>query len=36
VTCVIDASVAAKWILPEAGSDRAVALRTTAEEMIAP
>ena len=36
MTCVIDASVAAKWILPEAGSDRAVALRTTAEEMIAP
>ena len=36
MTCVVDASVAAKWILPEAGSDRAVALRTTAEEMIAP
>ena len=36
MTCVIDASVAAKWILPEPDSDRAVALRTTGEEMIAP
>ena len=36
MTLVIDASVAAKWVLPEPDSGRAVALRSTGEEMIAP
>jgi predicted nucleic acid-binding protein len=34
VTIVIDASVAVKWIVPEAGSDAAAALRD--EELVAP
>jgi predicted nucleic acid-binding protein len=33
---VIDASVAVKWVLPEQGADRAAALRTTDEDLIAP
>ncbi|MFL6949285.1 MAG: type II toxin-antitoxin system VapC family toxin [Xanthobacteraceae bacterium] len=33
---VIDASVAAKWVLPEEGADRAAALRSTDEELTAP
>ena len=36
MTLVVDASVAAKWVLPEAGSDRAAALRLTGEPIIAP
>lgn len=32
---VIDASVAVKWVLPEAGSERAVAIRTD-DDLIAP
>ena len=33
---VIDASVAAKWVLPEHGTDLAVALRNGTDELIAP
>jgi predicted nucleic acid-binding protein len=33
---VIDASVAAKWVLPEQGADRAAALRSTDEDLVAP
>ena len=33
---VVDASVAAKWILAEADSDRAAALRSPADDFIAP
>jgi predicted nucleic acid-binding protein len=36
VTLVIDASVAAKWVLPEDGAEKAAALRDTAEDLIAP
>ncbi len=36
MTLVIDASVAAKWILPEAQSDKAVALRVQDPDLIAP
>jgi predicted nucleic acid-binding protein len=36
VTLVIDASVAAKWVLPEMLSERAEALRFTGEPLIAP
>jgi predicted nucleic acid-binding protein len=36
LTLVVDASVAAKWVLPEAGSDRAAELRLTGEPIIAP
>jgi predicted nucleic acid-binding protein len=36
LTFVVDASVAAKWVLPESDSDRAVALRGNGEDMIAP
>jgi predicted nucleic acid-binding protein len=35
MTLVIDASVASKWVLPEADSERAAALRGT-ESLIAP
>jgi predicted nucleic acid-binding protein len=35
VTIVVDASVAALWVLPQAGSDRAGALRTE-PRLIAP
>jgi predicted nucleic acid-binding protein len=35
MTLVIDASVASKWVLPEADSDKAAALRGT-EPLIAP
>jgi predicted nucleic acid-binding protein len=33
---VIDASVAAKWVLPEQGADRTAALRSTDEDLVAP
>jgi predicted nucleic acid-binding protein len=36
VTFVVDASVAAQWVLPEAQSDAANALRLTGEPIIAP
>ncbi len=36
MTIVVDASVAAKWILPEAGSSVAAALRPQDSELIAP
>jgi predicted nucleic acid-binding protein len=36
VTLVVDASVAAKWVLPEAHSDRAAKLGSGAEPIIAP
>jgi predicted nucleic acid-binding protein len=36
MTIVVDASVAVKWVLPEAGSDRAAAIRTTDADLIAP
>ena len=36
MTIVVDASVAAKWILPEAGSSVAAALRQQDSELIAP
>jgi predicted nucleic acid-binding protein len=36
VTLVVDASVAAQWVLPEPHSDRANALRLTGEPLIAP
>jgi predicted nucleic acid-binding protein len=36
VSLVIDASVAAKWVLPEAESDRAEALHVTGEPLVAP
>jgi predicted nucleic acid-binding protein len=36
VTLVIDASIAAKWVLPEHGTDLAVTLRNGRDELIAP
>jgi predicted nucleic acid-binding protein len=36
LTLVIDASVAVKWVLPEAGSERALALRNAPDHLIAP
>jgi predicted nucleic acid-binding protein len=36
MTTVVDASVAVKWVLPEADSDRAAAIRTTDDDLIAP
>jgi predicted nucleic acid-binding protein len=33
---VIDASVAAKWVLPEQGADQAAALRSSGDDLIAP
>jgi predicted nucleic acid-binding protein len=36
LTLVVDASVAAKWVLPEPGSAEAVALRTRDSDLIAP
>ncbi len=36
MTLVVDASVAAKWVLEEDGSDRAAALRGTGDDLIAP
>ncbi len=36
MTLVVDASVAVKWVLPELGSERAVAIRATDEDLIAP
>jgi predicted nucleic acid-binding protein len=36
MTIVIDASVAVKWVLPEVGSERAAAIRTADDDLIAP
>ena len=36
MTLVVDASVAAKWVLQEDGSDRAAALRGSGDDLIAP
>jgi predicted nucleic acid-binding protein len=36
MTAVVDASVAVKWVLPEAGSERAAAIRTADDDLIAP
>ncbi len=36
MTVVVDASVAVKWVLPEAGSDRAAAIRTADDDLINP
>ena len=36
MTLVVDASVAAKWVLPEPGSEEATALRTRDLNLIAP
>lgn len=36
MSLVVDASVAAKWFIPEPESDRAEALRLTGEALIAP
>jgi predicted nucleic acid-binding protein len=36
MTIVVDASVAAKWVLPEPGSAEAAALRTRESDLIAP
>jgi|SRR3954463_11486244 predicted nucleic acid-binding protein len=36
VTLVVDASVAAQWVLPEAQSSRANALRSSDEPIVAP
>ncbi len=36
MTLVVDASVAAKWVLEEDGSDRAAALRGSDDDFIAP
>lgn len=36
MTLVIDASVAAKWVMPEPGADRAARLREAGDELIAP
>lgn len=36
MTLVIDASVAAKWVLPEDGADEATALRHNTRPLIAP
>jgi predicted nucleic acid-binding protein len=36
MTLIVDASVAVKWVLPEADSDRAVVIRTADDDLIAP
>jgi predicted nucleic acid-binding protein len=36
VTLVVDASVAAKWVLPEDGADQAAALRDGGQDILAP
>jgi len=36
MTLVVDASVAVKWVLPEVGSERALAIRATDDDLIAP
>jgi len=36
MTVVVDASVAVKWVLPEPGSDRAAAIRTADDDLLAP
>ena len=36
MSLVVDASVAVKWVLPESDSDRAAAIRTTDDDLLAP
>lgn len=36
MTIVVDASIAVKWVLPEADSERAAAIRTTDDDLIGP
>ena len=36
MTLVVDSSVASKWVLPEEGSERAIALRDLSDDLIAP
>jgi predicted nucleic acid-binding protein len=36
MSLVVDASVAVKWVLPEAASERAIAIRQDGEDLIAP
>jgi len=36
MTCVVDASIAVKWVIPEELSDRADRLRAGYDEMLAP
>ena len=36
MTLVVDASVAAKWVLPEPAADRAAALRDETDDFLAP
>ena len=36
MTLVIDASVAVKWVLPEEGAERAIAIHDRPDELIAP
>jgi predicted nucleic acid-binding protein len=36
MTIVVDASIAVKWVLPEPGSERAAAIRTADDDLIAP
>jgi predicted nucleic acid-binding protein len=36
MTLVVDASVAVKWVLPETHSERAAAIRTADDDLIAP
>lgn len=36
MTLVVDASVAAKWVLPEDGADQAAALRDGGQDILAP
>lgn len=36
MTLIVDASVAAKWVLPETDSAKAVALRTSDSDLLAP
>ena len=36
MTLVLDASVAVKWVLPESNTERAIAIRTTDDDIIAP
>ena len=36
MTLVVDASVAVKWVLPEADSERAIAVRAMDDDLIAP
>jgi predicted nucleic acid-binding protein len=36
MTLIVDASVAVKWVLPESDSDRAVTIRESDDDLIAP